>query len=1064
MKIKFKLIIAAVVFVVIVAAAIGGSSLWSIFSLEKAVTEYTSEGLKKQAFDVLSSGIQSDIKLLKLQLSAVRNDTKKLAMSSSLYNYYDAQKGRSKEYSQVVISQGQKIVEGVYNLLQTQNDLLHKKLSVDIALATDMATIAGDFSLSDADKVTWQATDQFTKETTNLTIPAMMLGQNVIQKNSSFAQSTIFVDELVARVGGTATVFQKMNERGDMLRIATTVRKLDGTRAIGTYIPAVGKDNVPNKVVQTLLAGKTFFGRAYVVNNWYMTVYKPLLDESGKVIGAVYVGIRESENKFLDDYLKGASIGASGYVFIMDNTGDLIMHPKDHTIVGKNIIKDLKLNDLGTILKNIQPGKIKEVNYSFRGREKFCVYTYFEPWNWIVCGSGYLDDVSNLALDRYSSFLKDEMLALRHAISFEARDLTNTPMYSQIRLVALDGKTIFRLKDEQVEDGGRDLSTTAWFQNALKLKPGEVGLSTVELAKNTGLAEIRSCAKITHNGKEVGVVIINMNWDMIRYLFRDRVYGQTGYPYIVNDSGILISHPKYALADGYDLTNPKHGTELAKLVKEQILVQKIRGTGRYSFEGIDKFVAYTPFELQGLKYYLVATAPVKEFMSVFNTVKKSVVERTNEIVVQIISISIALMVLVILITLFISLRFTRPIIAMTDALVRIANGDLEQTFDYRSRDEIGTMAEAYRNMLNSQMLKSNLAGAIADGDLTRTVHLESEKDTLGKALKVMNERLRDLIGQIQMSGIQIASGASQISATSQDLSQGASSQAASLEEVTSALSEFGNHIKENAKNSQLASGLAADARLAAQRGNTEMEDMVKAMEDIGSSSAQVTRIIKVINDIAFQTNLLALNAAVEAARAGRHGKGFAVVAQEVRNLSSRSSKAAKESEALIAGNDENIKNGVERAEKTSEILREIVDAINKVNDIAQEISDSSNEQAQSITQINQALQQVDNVTQRNTASSEEMASSAHELSGQADNLQTLLSVFHLGTDNKNLSNTWNAGKHHLPQSTSREKSTNTPKALSDKIIPALAEPLAEPELNDDDDDDDDDFWGNGSNK
>ena len=85
-----------------------------------------------------------------------------------------------------------------------------------------MATIAGDFSLSDADKVTWQATDQFTKETTNLTIPAMMLGQNVIQKNSSFAQSTIFVDELVARVGGTATVFQKMNERGDMLRIATT--------------------------------------------------------------------------------------------------------------------------------------------------------------------------------------------------------------------------------------------------------------------------------------------------------------------------------------------------------------------------------------------------------------------------------------------------------------------------------------------------------------------------------------------------------------------------------------------------------------------------------------------------------------------------------------------------------------------------------------------------------------------------------------------------------------------------------------------------------------------------
>ncbi len=209
------------------------------------------------------------------------------------------------------------------------------------------------------------------------------------------------------------------------------------------------------------------------------------------------------------------------------------------------------------------------------------------------------------------------------------------------------------------------------------------------------------------------------------------------------------------------------------------------------------------------------------------------------------------------------------------------------------------------------------------------------------------------------------------------------------------MTEVGSQTKTNAENAVQANKLAASARSAADNGTGQVEQMMSAMCDIQSSSKEIVKIVKVIDDIAFQTNLLALNAAVEAARAGRHGKGFAVVAEEVRNLAARSAKAARETAEGISSSMEKVENGTKVASSTVAALSQIVQEVTKVNDLVNDIAAASNEQAQAISQMSTGMTQIDSVTQQNTANAEETASAAEELSSQSAELRELLSRFRL---------------------------------------------------------------------
>ncbi len=304
-----------------------------------------------------------------------------------------------------------------------------------------------------------------------------------------------------------------------------------------------------------------------------------------------------------------------------------------------------------------------------------------------------------------------------------------------------------------------------------------------------------------------------------------------------------------------------------------------------------------------------------------------------------------------------------------------------------------------RDVKNRLIQLGDSANRIAEGDLATEV-VTSTGDELGDAaasFEIMRQRVRDVLVEINNEADQVAAGAQNVSEASVALSQGASEQAASVEQLSASISEIASQTASNAQNAEKANELTVGTRNRAEMGNREMQDMLAAMEEINASSVNISKIIKVIDEIAFQTNILALNAAVEAARAGQHGKGFAVVAEEVRNLAARSAKAAKETTDMIEGSMEKVEAGRGIAHKTAEALSEIVGDVAAVADIVASIAKASNEQKLALEQINQGVQQVSQVVQSNSSTSEEAATASQHLSAQADSMKASVGKFRLGS-------------------------------------------------------------------
>lgn len=349
-------------------------------------------------------------------------------------------------------------------------------------------------------------------------------------------------------------------------------------------------------------------------------------------------------------------------------------------------------------------------------------------------------------------------------------------------------------------------------------------------------------------------------------------------------------------------------------------------------------------------------------------------------------------------------KLKRRITRLGDNFVCLEKGNYDELqideYDSLSADELDKVLISMQQLGEKLQQRAEVAEKIAAGDLRVNFNTDAKSDRLGNSLQAMVEALNELVANLAAGVGQLEEMSEQISEASASLSQGASTSAASLEQISASMVEIDSQVQANAENAEKAREIASETRSAAGTGTGKMSELTAAVSGIKTSGAQISKIIKLIEDVAFQTNLLSLNAAVEAARAGKHGKGFAVVADEVRKLASRSASAANSTADLIAESNQNIDHGAKIAASTSQTLVEIEQGAIKTADFLAEIAAASKEQAGGISQITAGINQIDQVTQQNSAYAESTATAAVELTEHVQKLKTMLAGFKCRSNGK----------------------------------------------------------------
>ena len=340
-----------------------------------------------------------------------------------------------------------------------------------------------------------------------------------------------------------------------------------------------------------------------------------------------------------------------------------------------------------------------------------------------------------------------------------------------------------------------------------------------------------------------------------------------------------------------------------------------------------------------------------------------------------------------------------PLRAVEDVAKELTDGNLHSTLEYRSDDEIGRLAHSMRKsirILGSYVDDIGRAMKLfAEGNFDVQPEVEWKGDFVGilNSFMLFEESMAETIKGIQNVSDEVSGAADQVASSSNDLADGATNQAAVVEELTATVAGVSEQVEKNSQSAKAISGRVDELGNAILESNGKMQDMVDSMNEINGASKEIDKIIATINEIASQTNLLALNASIEAARAGEAGKGFAVVANQVNVLADQSAQAAKESATLIETSVKAVEKGMVIAGQTASQLQEVAENSQIITKEVTNIAETLETQTTEIRQINEGIEQINDVVQTNSATSEECAAASQEMGSEAENLREMIRRF-----------------------------------------------------------------------
>ncbi|MCI9584872.1 methyl-accepting chemotaxis protein [Clostridiaceae bacterium] len=440
-----------------------------------------------------------------------------------------------------------------------------------------------------------------------------------------------------------------------------------------------------------------------------------------------------------------------------------------------------------------------------------------------------------------------------------------------------------------------------------------------------------------------------------------------------------------------------------KAVTGKILSQMNEGMYAYASRQIRE--GKSGLSLYDNTYIQVENVPGSDWMAVAYVSREEVLKELRDLTGSMLLVAaLAVMVLILLVVFQVRRVIGRPVKELSQAATRIAEGELEQTIRYHSRDELGVLADDFNRVtmrLRDYVIYiteiSEKLHEIATGNLAFTLENEytGEFKRIKAALDEISHSLNNAMGQLRAASRDVAAGAEQVSAGATTLSQGSTEQAAEVETLAEHINAVSDSVHKIALGAQKASAISQNVKTGILASNDKMQNMTLVIQRISDKSTEINKIVRTIEDIAFQTNILALNAAVEAARAGSAGKGFAVVADEVRALAGKSSAAAQETTILLQQTVDSMDEGVRAAQDTADSMLKVVTQADEMNQLIDGIANYTRQQESDTTEITRGIDQISTVVQTNVATAEQSASASEELSGQAIMLRELVARFRL---------------------------------------------------------------------